>query len=286
MKLDSDRTFMQPHSLRGPARNGLAFTLIELLVVIAILAILAALLLPALSRAKDKAIGAACLNNNKQLAMAWQLYTGDSNERMPGNYTGSYARDPANADNTWCVGWLNHQLYTADNTNTALMLNSQLGRFTKSAAIYKCPGDKNRHPTSGLEHVRSFSMNCYLGRNPSPPPSLGVSRYVRITDFLSLSPANAFVFTDERFDSINDGGFLVDMAGYDPQQPANFTLADGPAFYHNGSATFSFADAHVEMKHWTDPRTTPRNFPGPSTAGDADIYWLQDHSTRKISPGS
>jgi type II secretory pathway pseudopilin PulG len=250
-------------------------------VVIAIIAILAAVLLPALSRAKQKAIAISCLNNSKQLMVAWQLYPGDNSESLPGNYSDSYARALTNSANTWCDGWLDFQLSRPDNTNTALLLSSQLGAYTKASGIYKCPGDRNRNKLTGLEHVRSYSMNCFVGKDLSPSPSPAFVRFLKTTDF--TAPANTFVFLDERFDSINDGSFLVSMTGYDPQlpQPSGYTLVDGPASYHSKRTTFSFADGSSVHHKWSDLRTIPDSFPGPPTGGDADIYWLMDHTTKK-----
>ncbi len=257
-----------------------AFTLIELLVVIAIIAILAAMLLPALSRAKEKARETRCLSNNKQLALAWTLYLTDNNDRMPGNYWGSYAQAPYACSNlTWCVGWLDVSTPSKlDNTNTALLQQSQLGPLAKNTDIYKCPSD--RSPL-----VRSYAMNCYLG-DVLDHHSPGFSQYHKVSDLVRISPADAFVFVDERADGINDGAFLVDMAGYDPSIPSAYMLAEYPAFYHTGRSTFSFVDGHVEAHTWRDPRTTVSaalpltESPSP---GNPDVGWIQYHSSRKMS---
>jgi prepilin-type N-terminal cleavage/methylation domain-containing protein/prepilin-type processing-associated H-X9-DG protein len=267
------------HRLSAASRKQSAFTLIELLVVIAIIAILAAMLLPALSKAKQTALQTACRNNNKQLVLAWNLYLSDSSDRFPGNYWGTYAQEYMYSNVTWCIGWLDLSTPSiSDNTNTQLLLESQLGPYTKVAAIYKCPGD-----LSPL--ARSYAMNCYLGE-PVDHHSPGFAQYLKLSDFVGISPADAFLFVDERSDGINDGAFLVDMAGYDPSTPSAYMLEEYPAFYHTGSSVFSFADGHVEAHTWRDPRTTvsatPPLIESPSP-GNVDVGWLQFHSSRDTS---
>jgi prepilin-type N-terminal cleavage/methylation domain-containing protein/prepilin-type processing-associated H-X9-DG protein len=264
---------MQPKHIRVLPQ---AFTLIELLVVIAIIAILAAMLLPALSRAKARAYEISCLNNNRQMVLAWSLYVNDADDRLPGNYSGfDNAHNPANSNLTWCVGWLNDLIpNTPDNSNTELLRNSQLGPYSASTSIYKCPGDRSTL-------MRSYAMNSYLGEDPAWHTP-GYARYLKLSQLSLIATSRAFVFIDERWDGINDGSFLVNMSGYDPAAPAAYRLDSFPAFYHTGKSTLCFADSHVEAKRWLDPRTMPKINQGSSaSAENPDVEWLQDHSSRK-----
>jgi len=255
-------------------------------VVIAIIAILAAMLLPALAKAKLKAQQIKCVNNTKQLTLAWIMYAEDNREQLAGNIGGPGASDPANLEKTWALGWLS-LTGVGDNGRTDYLLNAQLGSYTKSAEIYKCPGDKSMYSDArgaGGPRVRSISMNGYLG-DPAVGLQTGGYRVYRKTASLSSpGPANTWVFIDEREDTINDGFFFVDMTGM--ASPATTQIGDFPASYHAGGGGLSFADGHSEIHRWRDSRTTPpikssgMSY-GQLSPNNQDMAWLMPRSTAK-----
>ncbi len=258
-----------------------AFTLIELLVVIAIIAILAGMLLPALSKAKQKAQGIVCMGNGKQMGLAFQLFCGDNNDVLPGDLDGQTGIGETNI--TWCVGWLDNTTYRQDNTNVLFLMASQLGRYAGAPGVYKCPADRSLNKgKTGMPRVRSISMNGYLGERAGPY-SGGYTQFKKLSQIQKAS--GTWVFLDEREDSINDGWFAVNMDGYEPNKPAAYTIVDFPASYHNGAGGFSFADGHSEIRKWVDPRTRPVLKPGqPLALGQAspnnlDVGWLQERTS-------
>ncbi|HTL72243.1 MAG TPA: prepilin-type N-terminal cleavage/methylation domain-containing protein [bacterium] len=278
-----------------------AFTLIELLVVIAIIAILAAMLLPALSKAKIKAQGMHCLNNLKQQQLAWLMYAGDAQDKVPANPSsdssnGTDVGEPTNPGKwpAWVAGRLGSS--TPDNTNTDKMIGAtyqsygSIGGYTRSAALYHCMGDKSTDLASGLPRVRSITMNCYVGPVGNPASISGkiaaqttYEKYLKTADFRKLPPTDAFVFVDERADSINDGLFWIDASAWASSASAsNGKYRDLPAFYHNNASAFSFADGHAEIHKWRDGNflSVASGVAG-AIPGSQDVWWLVAHATTK-----
>lgn len=242
MKSTKSRQFGLAPCGTGKTGKRAGFTLIELLVVIAIIAILAAMLLPALSKAKQKAYAISCLNNTRQLTLGWLIYPLDNNEEL-------LRGRPVAGDMSWSGG-------NPDNINARLLIdktNSPIAKYVPNPQVWKCPADKLPAPNG--ERVRSLAMNGAVfgaGITVFEPTYPDGRTYFTARKTTQLrKPSLVFVAVDEHPDSISDSLFMVNV-GYVPPQ---YVWRDLPASYHGGGAGFSFADGHSEIHKWEEADT-------------------------------
>jgi prepilin-type N-terminal cleavage/methylation domain-containing protein/prepilin-type processing-associated H-X9-DG protein len=248
---------------RNGSGNCSGFTLIELLVVIAIIAILASLLLPALTRAKTQAVGLACLSNLKQLAVCWHGYASDNADLLvPNNSVNGFTPTTNGTDidsslaagKSWCMG------VPSTDITTSNIENALLFPYNRSVAIYRCPADKsvvlgadgNPLPSGQLRN-RSYNMNQSVNGYPefAPDLALEIPWFKRFTDISNPNTSSCIVFVDEDAGAIQDAQFGMPTAPYFPN-PNEWW--DFPANRHNQGGNFSFADGHVERWKWQVPK--------------------------------
>jgi len=287
----------QPASNRG-------FTLIELLVVIAIIAILAAMILPALAKAKQKAQGVQCLSNNKQLVTAWHMYSMDFRDHVANNFT-IPGTQMTISDKTF-QNWVNNLMWwdvtgtqpdDQSITNEAWVRNGVLSPYSGGAVgIYKCPADNFLSPAQTRagwsRRLRSNSMNALFGLSSDKNdggsdayPYQGKSwqnpdfrQFIRQTDV--KNPAMTWLTVDEHPDSINDAFFVENW-----DRNGNTTWGDTPASFHNGACGFSFADGHAEVHKWRSSTSIyPVTYAGSvnvktfDALGHQDFNWYWDRT--------
>lgn len=315
------------------------FVLTELFVIIVIIAFLAAILLPTLRGAKFHAQDVQCLNNQRQLNIAWHLYARDSNDNLAGNDwvdEAHWSQLPAGQQGfNWVSGWESAGDPTADpfssgdETNTQLLTNpayAQLAPYSRNPAIYQCVATRLlcQEPNGVIAPLcRDVSMNVWMGGStitaqftnanavPGQDAADGYTVFTKLSgiygnnSWRTFGPSQAFVFTEEKGDSIDDGEFLVQMTGW-----AGPEMANVPAAYHAGAGVVSFADGHAEVHKWfsqvclTDPANMPpgtkidagiahwslsrpdnfRPFNWNNNTDVADLGWLQAHAS--ITPNS
>jgi prepilin-type N-terminal cleavage/methylation domain-containing protein/prepilin-type processing-associated H-X9-DG protein len=260
-----------------PNRQNRAFSLVELLVVMAVIAILAGMLLPALSKSRAAAEGTTCNNNIKQLSLAWFLYASDNNDLLVNNYG---KPQTTSTRNTWAANvedWSNSD----DNTNAIYLTKTLFAPFhNRSAGIFKCPSD--RAPAANGPRIRSVSMNSLVG-DPGDLVDSFNPLYVQFFKLRSiLNPSGIFVFLDEHCDTINDGFFVNNLESYQ--------WGNVPGSYHNGGLSLSFADGHIETHRWLVAGTVRPSVQGgvggtlPATPS-TDFDWLKQRSSYlKSSP--
>lgn len=260
-----------------------AFTLIELLVVIAIIAIIAALLLPALARAKDQGRRVQCMNNERQLALTWMMYASDNNDALVAN-------GGRNATSKQPYLWV----YGGNHGDKQSLTNYQylVGRdyalfapYLRGVEVYKCPADRSLWPVGGklVFELRSYCMNVYVGTravNVETPLSLNNTYRVYLKSAQITAPAKHFLFIDGNPASICTPGFGVNMT--------TDSVTHYPSSLHGGLGVLAFTDSHVEAHKWLDARTR-KTLPGgsqyiphgDSSPNNQDLKWIRERTTVK-----
>jgi prepilin-type N-terminal cleavage/methylation domain-containing protein/prepilin-type processing-associated H-X9-DG protein len=236
------------------SRISRAFTLIELLVVVAIIAILAGLLLPALSRAKSRAHQTGCLNNYRQLQLCWQMYADENLDGLPANEAINISYNRAGLS-VGANSWLQGNAWT--DTDFTNIQRGALFRYNQSANIYKCPADRSTVRDQGvMPRTRSVSMSMYMNVEPDPSDSDYRKCWHKLAQIQKPGPVSALVFLDEHEKSIQQSAFGINA----PDRwwlfgTAQWTWISFPATRHNSGCVLTFADGHAETWRWLEPNT-------------------------------
>jgi type II secretory pathway pseudopilin PulG len=261
--------------------------LVELLVAIAVIALLAGLLMTAIGRARGRGQAIACLNNVRQVAVAWQMYPDDNDGRLAPNVAFNGAERTRLDSGGWIRGWLDFEGTNPDNTNSLKLIGTVdgqtalFGKYITTPEVYRCPADRSAVTIGGrtFPRVRSISMSQAIGFGSTGswlPPSTYMI-FQTESDLIRPAPVNLLVMLDEHPDSINDGGWAFQM--HDPDQRAQAQLIDIPASYHHGAGALALADGHAEMHPWLDARTRPpirhrTEITHVATPNNPDADWL------------
>jgi len=283
--------------MKFQSKSRQAFTLIELLVVIAIIAILAAMLLPALSKAKVRAQATMCMNNSRQLMFAWIQYYTDNNDQLVNNYGLPYSaiEEQRQTYRSWAnnqMGWNANDQFGDRMDKVDGITMAPFYKYASGLGIYKCPADHYVSPKQAAAGItarpRSYSMNGFFGvYSPDVPNPAGNNNYPTYRQFLKAgsipNPSGLFVTLDEHPDSINDG--FLQANPHTDTAPSKWD--DLPATYHDGACGFAFADGHSEIHKFKSSActilpvryTTFQNDPASAFSRDPvasanDVLWV------------